>query len=263
VVLIEQNCRGPLRAGVGQRKARRGGKRICGALRDPVLPGDGGKTALGERPFDGLDRRETAVAMDFERFKSIRSAMRASDDYFFAVFPVETRKDRAVTSMIRQLLARLQTNQFLGCPLRTWPFDQQRGNRPASRRGELYQMFGRKMITQRNSVRVKKVFFTQLITGNVPILQVEDAYGITPEIFTPLVQNTVYNNLVTGLTVNHSVYHIDLHPNPSSEIIHIRGGINVDELVVDTYCVPEPAAWFLLLTGGLLFCASSWRRWRK
>ena len=97
--------------------------------------------------------------------------------------------------------------------------------------------------------------------GNVPFLHVEDAFETTPETFTPLVQNIVYDNPSSGLQVFRSVYHIDLHPNPPWEIIHIRGGVNVDELVVDTICVPEPASLMMLTACGLLLCAAA-PRWR-
>jgi hypothetical protein len=50
---------------------------------------------------------------------------------------------------------------------------------------------------------------------------------------------------------NHSTYHYQLFPNPYWEQIRIVGEINVDELVIDTWCVPEPATLSLLALGGL------------
>jgi hypothetical protein len=102
------------------------------------------------------------------------------------------------------------------------------------------------------------------VIGNVPILQVVDPFGQTPEFTNPLVNTTLYEQypgLDIGEKVYHSVYHVDRIPNPPWERIFIRGGINVDELVVDTWCVPEPTTWLLLSTGGMLLLAV--RRLRK
>jgi hypothetical protein len=49
----------------------------------------------------------------------------------------------------------------------------------------------------------------------------------------------------------HSTYEIQLFPNPDWEKILITGAINVDELVIDTQCVPEPGSVVLLVLGGL------------
>jgi hypothetical protein len=47
-----------------------------------------------------------------------------------------------------------------------------------------------------------------------------------------------------------STYAIHLMPNPPSEVIQITGLIMVDELVIDTICVPEPGTLALLALGG-------------
>lgn len=49
----------------------------------------------------------------------------------------------------------------------------------------------------------------------------------------------------------HSIYTIRLYPNPASEQILITGGIDIDQVVIDTRCVPEPATMALLGVGGL------------
>lgn len=49
----------------------------------------------------------------------------------------------------------------------------------------------------------------------------------------------------------HSTYDITIWPNPYEEWIAIKGDITVDELVIDTYCIPEPATICLLGLGTL------------
>jgi hypothetical protein len=44
----------------------------------------------------------------------------------------------------------------------------------------------------------------------------------------------------------HSTYQIVLHPNPVHEVLYFSGSVMVDELVVDTICVPEPATIAML-----------------
>ncbi len=47
----------------------------------------------------------------------------------------------------------------------------------------------------------------------------------------------------------HSIYTIYLEPNPQWEQILITGGIDVDQLVIDTRCVPEPSSILALASG--------------
>lgn len=54
---------------------------------------------------------------------------------------------------------------------------------------------------------------------------------------------------VPGTVWYHSIYTIHLEPNPDSEIVKIQGDIYVDEVVIDTQCVPEPAGLLVLLSG--------------
>ncbi len=51
----------------------------------------------------------------------------------------------------------------------------------------------------------------------------------------------------------YSTFLIELHPNPDFETVHIWGDIYVDELVIDTICVPEPGSLWLLASGVLGF----------
>jgi hypothetical protein len=47
----------------------------------------------------------------------------------------------------------------------------------------------------------------------------------------------------------HSTYKIRLEPNPAWETILITGAVNVDELVIDTICAPEPTSLVLFGLG--------------
>jgi hypothetical protein len=49
----------------------------------------------------------------------------------------------------------------------------------------------------------------------------------------------------------HSTYEIQLQPNPDWEQVLITGAVNVDEMVIDTRCVPEPGTLVLFVLGGL------------
>lgn len=50
----------------------------------------------------------------------------------------------------------------------------------------------------------------------------------------------------------HTTYEMILPYNPEFEQVFIGGTVFVDELVIDTYCVPEPATMGLLAFGGLM-----------
>jgi hypothetical protein len=49
----------------------------------------------------------------------------------------------------------------------------------------------------------------------------------------------------------HSTYLIHLEPNPDWERILITGSVNVDEMVIDTRCFPEPTTLCLLAAGAM------------
>jgi hypothetical protein len=65
------------------------------------------------------------------------------------------------------------------------------------------------------------------------------------------VPSTLIQRVPLGGTWFHDVYQIHLEPNPAWEQILITGAINVDEMVIDTICAPEPAALVLLGLGSL------------
>ncbi|MFW6146725.1 MAG: PEP-CTERM sorting domain-containing protein [Planctomycetota bacterium] len=47
----------------------------------------------------------------------------------------------------------------------------------------------------------------------------------------------------------HSTYMIHIEPNPPEEIVRIDGSVMIDELVIDTICIPEPMTISLLVVG--------------
>ena len=49
----------------------------------------------------------------------------------------------------------------------------------------------------------------------------------------------------------YSTYEYHIFPNPEEEIVHISGDIFVDELVIHTWCVPEPVTMVTLVLGGI------------
>lgn len=79
--------------------------------------------------------------------------------------------------------------------------------------------------------------------GNTPFV-----LTTAPEqIFATLVQETPL-----GGAWMHSIYSIHIEPNPNIETVVITGGINVDQLVIDTICIPEPAGLSMAVLGGLV-----------
>ena len=49
----------------------------------------------------------------------------------------------------------------------------------------------------------------------------------------------------------YSTYEYRIFPNPDFEIVKISGDIFIDELVIDTWCVPEPFSMATLALGGI------------
>jgi hypothetical protein len=61
----------------------------------------------------------------------------------------------------------------------------------------------------------------------------------------------------------HTTYQMHLEPNPDWERILITGAVNVDEMVIDTRCVPEPSALVLLGITAISLLGYAWRRHRS
>jgi hypothetical protein len=89
--------------------------------------------------------------------------------------------------------------------------------------------------------------------GNVPTVQ-ELAPVVGQETTIPLETHVLWAGDPGNAwrKVYLSVFHFDINPNPTQETFEIRGGINVDELVVDTICVPEPASLGMLGFGAAM-----------
>ena len=93
-----------------------------------------------------------------------------------------------------------------------------------------------------------QVFWAERILGEHP-----DKPIITP---IPQVDHlTTASELVAtvdlGLNWYESTYTWEIYPNPYDEWFTIEGDILVDRIVIDTWCIPEPATLALLLIGGL------------
>jgi len=62
---------------------------------------------------------------------------------------------------------------------------------------------------------------------------------------------TLLQEVPAGGVWFHSTYLIHLEPNPDWESILITGAVNVDEMVIDTRCFPEPTTLCLLAVGAI------------
>lgn len=49
-----------------------------------------------------------------------------------------------------------------------------------------------------------------------------------------------------------TLYKVDIWPNPPGEWITIKGDIYIDNVAVDTICIPEPATFGLLIGGAIM-----------
>ena len=63
---------------------------------------------------------------------------------------------------------------------------------------------------------------------------------------------TVVESIPLGNNWETMVLDVVMRPNPPEEWVTVKGDILVDELVIDTYCVPEPMTMALLALGGLV-----------
>ena len=82
--------------------------------------------------------------------------------------------------------------------------------------------------------------------GEVPILM--DLYPTPPD-GPRIVEELILGDLGDPLAWRETTYQWQLPWNPPDEMFTIGGTINVDELVIDTWCIPEPASLSLLGIG--------------
>lgn len=75
------------------------------------------------------------------------------------------------------------------------------------------------------------------VPGNRPLVDVTAPQAVS---------GTLLQEIPLGGLWMHSIYTMRLYPNPASETILITGGVDMDQLVIDTICVPEPATVGLL-----------------
>ncbi|MCJ7693777.1 MAG: PEP-CTERM sorting domain-containing protein [Sedimentisphaerales bacterium] len=82
-----------------------------------------------------------------------------------------------------------------------------------------------------------------------PFLPNAPVIGVTPF---DTMQMTRGDDIDLGNGWTNSLFMVTLWPNPTEEWITIKGNIVVDQLVIDTICIPEPATVIILGIGGVL-----------
>ncbi len=102
--------------------------------------------------------------------------------------------------------------------------------------------------------KIIRVQMTWLGKGGIP--QVE-ARAVSPDTIPGItVSEWVAGTLIKEESLAegwmHGTYEVIVRPNPQQEIIHIFGPIYIDDLIIDTVCIPEPATWGLLGIGSLM-----------
>lgn len=101
-------------------------------------------------------------------------------------------------------------------------------------------------IDNRREANPWKEIWLQLVwatKGGEPIVS-ELEWGATAELI-----NDIVIDPANGW--HHSTYQMFIYPNPSHETIRVAGEIRVDDVIIETICIPEPISLLLLGVGGL------------
>ena len=101
-----------------------------------------------------------------------------------------------------------------------------------------------------NDEKLMRIQLTWKPGDNNPSLFVPSMPAIAVVPFSDITM-TVVESIPLGNDWETMVLDVVIRPNPPAEWITVEGDILVDELVIDTYCIPEPAAVILLAIGGL------------
>ena len=106
-------------------------------------------------------------------------------------------------------------------------------------------------IPNRPETAERKEIWLQLLwqagSNQTPTLPDEPWVAVTPFSSTHMSRQ---DTVLDGWT--QSLFEITIWPNPPYEWITVKGDIIVDQLIIDTICIPEPATIFLLGMGGLM-----------
>jgi hypothetical protein len=106
-----------------------------------------------------------------------------------------------------------------------------------------------------------QVTWAEQAPGTFPIVT-ETLTGAGAELVDEVILEPTNEPDPAGQNWKHSTYLIHLQPNPDFEIVKIDGAVMVDEVVVDTICIPEPATVVMLLTAAMAAAGICIRRRR-
>jgi len=117
------------------------------------------------------------------------------------------------------------------------------------------------VVDNHNPVNPEKIVWVQLTwrptAGTEGVAMIEPAPPLVGFTSTPVRiedQQSLANGWIT------TTFGWEIYPNPADEWFTIMGEIDVDQLVIDTWCIPEPATLSLLVIGGLSLIRRRQRR---
>ena len=106
-----------------------------------------------------------------------------------------------------------------------------------------------------------KYMWVQVVWQDIPGLPHTgpELSGFNPLASTPL---TAVGPVDLGFGWFETTYKWEIRPNPRDEFFILGGNINVDQLLIDTWCIPEPGTGLLTVLGGGLLLVFRRRRQR-